>query len=149
MNVNQLPSIVKKGKKRVGRGIGSGRGGHTVGRGQKGQKARGKIHPLFEGTKIKKSLIKRLPFQRGKGLLKPRGKDAIVVNLKYLSLLPDGSIVNKELLIKQGIISKEASLLPVKILGDGELTKKLIVRLPISASAARKVQKAGGNIEQA
>lgn len=74
MRLHELPKIVKKDKKRVGRGYGSGRGGHTVGRGQKGQKARSKIGPLFEGTKIKKSLIQRLPMQRGKGKFKPRKK---------------------------------------------------------------------------
>ncbi len=63
----KLPKIVARGKKRVGRGRGSGKGGHTVGRGQKGQKARGKVGVLFEGMKMKKSLIKRLPLQRGKG----------------------------------------------------------------------------------
>lgn len=72
MKLNELLRIVSKGKKRVGRGLGSGKGGHTVGRGQKGQKTRGKISPLFEGTKVKKSLIKRLPLLRGKGKLKPK-----------------------------------------------------------------------------
>lgn len=67
-----LPAIVTKKGKRVGRGYGSGKGGHTVGRGQKGQKTRGKIGPLFEGTKNKKSLFQRLPVIRGKGKLKPR-----------------------------------------------------------------------------
>lgn len=72
MRLHELPKIVKKGKKRLGRGYGSGKGGHTVGRGQKGQKARGKIHPLFTGTKTKKSLLQRLPLLRGKGRLKPK-----------------------------------------------------------------------------
>lgn len=63
----KLPKVVLRGKKRLGRGYGSGKGGHTVGRGQKGQKARNKIGILFEGMKMKKSLIKRLPLQRGKG----------------------------------------------------------------------------------
>ena len=72
MSLHTLKNIVGKSKKRVGRGLGSGKGGHTVGRGQKGQKTRGKISPLFEGTKVKKSLIKRLPLLRGKGKLKPK-----------------------------------------------------------------------------
>lgn len=63
----KLPKIVTRAKKRIGRGRGSGKGGHTVGRGQKGQKVRGKVGVLFEGMKMKKSLIKRLPFVRGKG----------------------------------------------------------------------------------
>lgn len=72
MSLHTLKVVVGKSKKRVGRGLGSGKGGHTVGRGQKGQKTRGKISPLFEGTKVKKSLIKRLPLLRGKGKLKPK-----------------------------------------------------------------------------
>ena len=67
-----LPKVVTKSKKRVGRGRGSGKGGHTVGRGQKGQKTRGKIAVLFEGMKVKKSLLKRLPLARGKGKFHPK-----------------------------------------------------------------------------
>ncbi len=63
----RLPKIVAKSKKRVGRGMGSGKGSHTSGRGQKGQKSRGDIGILFEGYKMKKSFLKRLPLQRGKG----------------------------------------------------------------------------------
>ena len=62
-----LPKIITRSKKRPGRGYGSGRGGHTSGRGQKGQKSRGKIGVLFEGVKMKKSFLKRLPLARGKG----------------------------------------------------------------------------------
>jgi len=67
-----LPKVVQKSKKRVGRGRGSGKGGHTVGRGQKGQRTRGKISVLFEGMKVKKSLLKRLPLARGKGKFHPK-----------------------------------------------------------------------------
>ncbi|MBI2590719.1 MAG: hypothetical protein HYW33_02435 [Candidatus Blackburnbacteria bacterium] len=72
LTLNSLPKIKYKNRKRLGRGYGSGKGGHTSSRGQKGQKVRGKIHPLFEGQKNKKSLIQRLPLLRGKGKLKPR-----------------------------------------------------------------------------
>lgn len=65
--MQKLPKIVKRPKKRVGRGMGSGKGSHTAGRGQKGQKSRGSVHVLFEGMKVKKSFLKRLPKARGKG----------------------------------------------------------------------------------
>jgi large subunit ribosomal protein L15 len=81
MNLSSLPKIVSKKQKRVGRGMGSGVGSHTTGRGNKGQKARERVHIMFEGTKFKKSLIKRLPYQRGKGKLKSRK----VVTSKYVS----------------------------------------------------------------
>jgi len=66
MNI-RLPKVVMSKRKRLGRGMGSGKGSHTSGRGQKGQKSRGGIHVLFEGVKTKKSLLKRLPLMRGKG----------------------------------------------------------------------------------
>jgi large subunit ribosomal protein L15 len=65
--MTKLPKAVAKSKKRVGRGMGSGKGSHTSGRGQKGQKTRGTIGVLFEGMKMRKSYLKRLPLMRGKG----------------------------------------------------------------------------------
>lgn len=105
--LNNLPKITSKGKKRVGRGYGSGKGGHTVGRGQKGQKARGKVGLLFEGTKVKKSLIQRLPVMRGKGRFKPKPKP-LPVKLASLNRLKEGSRVDVQLLVKQGIVSPKA-----------------------------------------
>lgn len=141
-----LSKIVARGKKRVGRGRGSGKGGHTVGRGQKGQKARGKIGILFEGIKVKKSLIKKLPLQRGKGKGRP-GEKPVIVKLSYLNLLPAGSKVDLDLLVKEGIVRKEdAQEFGIKILGDGEVKKKLTIEIPISNSAAKKIEAAGGKV---
>lgn len=143
--LNILPSIKNKAKKRVGRGMGSGKGSHTVGRGQKGQKVRNTIHPLFEGTKMKKSLIQRLPLQRGKGKLKPKQKQVIIINVGTLELLPENSKVNMELLVKTGLVaaSKKVS---VKVLGKGNLTKKLTVELSASKDARAKIEKAAGTV---
>jgi len=141
-----LVKTVTKGKRRIGRGHGSGRGAHTVGRGQKGQKSRGKINILFEGVKVKKSFIKRLPLRRGKGKFKA-GKKPLIVKLGYLDFLPAGSKVDINLLVKHGIVKEaDAQKFGVKILGDGELTKKFSVAIPISKSAAKKIEKAGGKI---
>lgn len=74
MKLNNLPKTTSRKRKRLGRGYGSGKGGHTVGRGAKGHKARGKVGLLFAGTKTKKSLLKGLPLQRGKGKLKAKKK---------------------------------------------------------------------------
>lgn len=142
----ELPKVVARRKKRRGRGYGSGKGGHTTGRGQKGQKSRTKIGILFEGVKVKKSLIKRLPLQRGKGRFKAKAKP-LVVKLSYLNLLPSGTKVDITALVKFGIVKRDdAERYGVKILGDGKLTKKLTISLPISNSAAKKVEKAGGKI---
>lgn len=146
MSLHTLTNVVGKSKKRVGRGLGSGKGGHTVGRGQKGQKTRGRISPLFEGTKVKKSLIKRLPLLRGKGKLKSRGLPVFVVDVSSLNVLPNGSTVNVEFLIKEGLLSKEAMGGKVKILGNGELAKKLTVMVRTSKGAKIKIEKAGGSV---
>jgi len=147
MNLEKLPKQVARSKKRLGRGIGSGKGGHTSSRGQKGQKTRNRMGLFFEGTKIKKSLLKRLPLLPGKGKFKPGKRKSIVVNLKYLNLFSDGSVVDLENLIKNQIVSaREAKKFGVKILGDGDLTKKLTVNLPVSQGAREKIEKAGGKV---
>ncbi len=144
--MNNLPKIVTKRKKRLGHGIGSGKGGHTSSRGQKGQKARTSVGILFEGLKVKKSLLRRLPLIRGKGKFKAKEKP-LVVNLEILNLLPANAKVDIEALVKAGIIKESiARKIGVKILGNGKLTKKLNIALPISKSAAKMVIKAGGKI---
>ncbi len=147
MELNKLPKISTRSKKRVGRGFGSGKGGHTSGRGQKGQKSRGKIPMTMEGTKIKKSLLKRLPLRRGKGKFKPISPKPLIVNIKYLNLFKKDEEVTLESLIKKGVVdSKQAKTAGVKILGDGEIKIALKVRVPSSKGAAKKIIKAGGQI---
>lgn len=144
--MNDLPKIVGRNKKRRGRGYGSGKGGHTTGRGQKGQKARSDIGVLFEGIKMKKSFIKRLPLRRGRGRFKAKNKP-LVVKLGILNIFPAGSVVDLNLLIKEKIVDAgDARTYGVKILGDGEIEKKLTIVLPISKSAARKVERVGGKV---
>lgn len=146
ITLNSLPKIKSRGKKRVGRGIGSGKGGHTVGRGQKGQKVRGKIHPLFEGTKVKKSLIQRLPLIRGKGRLKAYQKP-IEINVGKLQALSENSSVDVDMLVKKGLVDKKAKKYGIKILGEGKLTKKLTVQLLASAKAKATIEAAGGEVK--
>lgn len=143
----KLPKVITQRKKRLGRGIGSGKGGHTVGRGQKGQKTRAHLGILFEGKKVKKSLFKRLPFLRGKGKFKSLRKKPIIINLTYLNVFPAGAKVTLETLASFGIIKLEdAKKIGVKILGNGDIAKKLEILVPISHSAAKKIEKAGGKI---
>lgn len=143
----QLAKIVSRRKKRLGHGAGSGKGFHTSSRGQKGQKSRRGIHVLFEGYKVKKSLIRRLPMQRGRGKFKMQGVNPMIVNLDALNLMDSGSEVNISSLVKAGIVNEaDAKTFGVKILGGGELTKKLTVNLPISKSAIVKIEKAGGKV---
>jgi len=145
MKLNQLPKITSKKKKRVGRGYGSGKGGHTSGRGAKGQKARSKVKPWFEGGQT--PLLKRLPMKRGKDKFKSLKPKPIVLNLKYLNLLPKNKKVTLKSLVKHGLVDKrEAEKYGVKILGGGELKIPLTVQLPCSKSAQKKIEKAGGKV---
>lgn len=147
MNLNTLPKITAKPKKRIGRGHGSGKGGHTVGKGKYGQKSREKISLIFEGTKLKKSLLKRLPLLRGKGKFKSHKLKPIVVNIKYLNLFDKNEIVDIKSLAKKGIIKEEdGKKYGIKILGNGDLNIPLRVNLPCSKSAAKKIINAGGEI---
>ena len=101
---------------------------------------------MFEGLKVKKSLLKKLPLMRGKDKFKAHPKP-IIVKLDLLNLLPSKANVDVELLIKEGIVNAEdAGQVGVKILGGGELKKALNIKVPISRSAAKMVEKAGGKI---
>lgn len=148
MNIlNQLSKTTDKQKRRIGRGIGSGNGGHTVGRGSKGQKARSKVRITFDGQKIKKGWIKRLPFLRGKHRLLSHPKPTIF-NLGQIDkwFKKDEVITLNSLSKKSKLpISKLSS--SIKILSTGELTKSLIFKdLSISESAKKKIISAGGKI---
>lgn len=139
-----LGKITTKKLRRVGRGHGSGRG-KTSGRGMKGQKARRNISLGFEGGAL--PLIKRLPFRRGKGRNNPIKPKPVVVNIKALNLLPAKAVVDIETLIKHNIVvASEAKKFGVKILGDGELKNAVTVKLPVTNSAKRKIEKAGGSV---
>jgi len=141
-----LPKVTTRRKKRLGRGYGSGKGGHTSGRGQKGQKSRKNLGILFEGVKVKKSLIKRLPLKRGKGRFHSKGKP-LIIKTDYLNVLPAGTLVNLEALVKHKIVNKkDAEKYGVKILGDGKIGKKFIIAVRISKSAAKGVERAGGKV---
>lgn len=132
--INTLPKIKSRARKRLGRGYGSGKGGHTSSRGQKGQKVRGKIHPLFEGQKNKKSLIQRLPLLRGKGKLKKQG--VITIQAGRLDVFDNGTTVSGSLLVEKGIITRSQLKRRIKIVAGGNLSKKLGLAPQINASSS-------------
>jgi large subunit ribosomal protein L15 len=129
---------------RLGRGHGSGKV-KTSGRGQKGQKARtgAGIPAYFEGGQMR--LARRLPILRG--FDNPFRKEFGIVNVEQLEEWDGDTEINPETLVAQRFLrANEAEL--VKILGDGELTRKLTVRVhKCSASARQKIEAAGGHIE--
>lgn len=135
-SLSSLPKVVSRPAKRIGRGFGSGKGGHTSSRGQKGQRSRRTIPWYFEGGQL--PLIHRLPFLRGKGRLNPLKPVPVIVKTSQLEKLATGSVVDLELLIKEKIVSeKEARKLGVKILFDQKIAKKLTLKIPASSSVKK------------
>ena len=126
---------------RKGRGHGSGNG-KTAGKGHKGQKARsGAPRPGFEGGQM--PLYRRLP---KRGFTNRNSKEIIGINLSALERFENDSVVSVETLIAEGIVRNPKD--GVKILGNGELTKKLTVQAnAFSASAAAKIEALGGKAE--
>ena len=129
-------------KKRVGRGPGSGLG-KTSGRGQKGQKARsgGSINPVFEGGQL--PLYRRIP---KRGFTNRNSKTIVGINIDALEVFDNDAVVSVETLIEQGIVKNPRD--GVKILGNGELTKKLTVQAnAFSKNAVEKIEAVGGKAE--
>jgi len=147
---NLKPAQKRRPRKRIGRGLGSGKGRYS-GRGIKGQKSRAGSHtmrPGFEGGQM--PIYMRLPKQRG-----PYSKDAmpmgphrtstVPVNLRDLErVFDDGADVTLEAMVEKGLLKNTRT--DVKVLGQGELSKKLAVTAhSFSASAREKIEKAGGS----
>ncbi len=132
----------KQRKIRVGRGRASGKG-KTAGRGHKGQYARaGASHkPLFEGGQM--PLVRKLP---KRGFNNYNRKEILPVNLDALNVFEDGTEVTIELLKEQGLVNGRFD--GVKVLGNGNVEKKLTVKVnAFSASAKEKIEAAGGTCE--
>lgn len=138
---NLQPNTKKKTKKRVGRG---GKRGTYSGRGMKGQKSRAghRIRPQL------RDIIKQLPKKRGYAFKSIKEKPAIVNVGALEEKFKDGAQITPRNLLDAGIISRKKGKIPeVKLLGDGNLTKKLLVsKCQISKSAREKILKAGGQI---
>ena len=127
---------------RKGRGTGSGNG-KTAGRGHKGQNARsgGGVRPGFEGGQI--PLYRRLP---KRGFHNKFAKQYTAINVGKLNDFEDGAVINLETLTERGLVRKQLD--GVKILGQGELTKKVTVQATVfSAAAKEKIEAAGGKCE--
>jgi large subunit ribosomal protein L15 len=143
MKIHELELNSIKDRKRVGRGIGSGYG-KTAGRGTKGQNSRagGGVRIGFAGGQ--NPLAKQLPKKRGFRALNPTIYQ--VVNLSQLNSFKDGDVVTNESLAKLGLVKKADQI--VKLLAQGEVTKKLTVKVQAaSATAQEAVKKAGGAVE--
>lgn len=144
MKMHELAPAIgsTKESKRIGRGHGSGNG-KTAGKGHKGQKARAGhgMRAGFEGGQM--PLQRRVP---KRGFNNIFAEEWVAINVSALEVFEDGNVVDADALKAKGIIKK--ANLPVKVLGNGKLTKKLEVKLnAYSASAAEKIAAAGGKTE--
>jgi len=138
------PKGAHRERRRVGRGLGSGRG-TTAGKGTKGQKARsgGAKPPYFEGGQL--PLVRRLPYRRG--FNNPFRVSFTAVNLRQLADFPAQAEVTVEALVTRGIVHPDER--PIKLLGDGDITVPLRVRVDrVSATARGKIEAAGGSVEE-
>ena len=129
--------------KRIGRGYGSGRGGHASTRGVKGQRSRkgSSFNAYFEGGQM--PLVRRLPKRGFNNIFR---KEMVVVNLEKLVDVPKSTTVNLDYLKKQNLVPLSA--LHVKILGEGNLKHALTLQVhAVSKAAQAKVEKAGGKVE--
>jgi large subunit ribosomal protein L15 len=140
-NLSPAEGSRKSDNFRRGRGHASGNG-KTAGKGHKGQKARsGATRPGFEGGQM--PLYRRLP---KRGFTDRNSKVITAINVSTLNRFEDGTEVTPELLLQSGAVSKIVD--GVKILGEGELTKKLTVRVhAVSEGAKNKIESAGGTVE--
>ncbi len=144
MKLHELSPVAgsTKERKRIGRGAGSGQG-KTAGKGHKGQKARsgGNVRPGFEGGQM--PLARRVP---KRGFNNIFAKNIVTISVRDLNKFEDGAVVDTKALLDAGIISKAQD--GVKVLSNGEITKKLTVQLAaFSASAKEKIENAGGKAE--
>lgn len=143
MKLNELkPSVPRKARKRVGRGESSGLG-KTAGRGSNGQNSRagGGVKPGFEGGQM--PIIRRTP-KRGFSNY-PFKKEYTIINLDLLNRFEEGTVVTPEILLENGLISKLNDGL--KVLGNGQLDKKIVVEAhKVSATAKKAIEEKGGSV---
>ena len=144
MKLHTLETTTTKPKKRLGLGYGSGKGGHTSGRGQKGQKARGDMPLTFVGSSW--VWFKRLPFMRGKSVFKKLHLKR-TLSLSDLNCFQNGEVVNQETLRSHNLIPKGAGSMVCKIVNSGKLDKSLIVHIPATPKAKQAIIQAGGEYQ--
>ena len=144
MKLHNLEKLIDRSKKRIGRGIGSGKG-KAGGRGTKGQKARGKIPASFIGGSL--PLYKKLPFVSGWGNKKANLKP-VVITFDHLNTFKADSTISVAALFESKIIAgRSAQKRGVKILDKGELKiRGLKVEIPVSREAKAKIEKLGGKV---
>jgi large subunit ribosomal protein L15 len=143
MQLNNLDKLTTPSAKRLGRGIGSGKG-KTSGRGMKGQKSRGKIPAANVGAGL--IYFKKLPYRRGWGNTKVSAKPALV-KIEKLNLFSAGAVVSINSLLENKIINANDAKKGVKIVNGGTLTvKNLSIEMPVTESVKSVIELSGGKV---
>ncbi|MBU0976442.1 MAG: uL15m family ribosomal protein [Patescibacteria group bacterium] len=142
---------IKKKKKIVGRGYGSGKGGHTVGKGMKGQRSRSGFKR--QRAWIREAKLNSLPKLRGIGKRSNKRKykkakeSVFILNLSDLENLREGEVITVQYLKGTGLIKGSSKKVLVRILGNGDISKKFSIKgIKVSASATKKIEQAGGKV---
>lgn len=140
--LSKLPAIIDKKAKRLGRGIGSGKGSKSTRGTTRHQKARGRIPLSFMGGQARD--VKKYPLMRGKGKNKSVQAVPYALAVSKLNAFKDGDTVNFKSLLEQNLI--DPAVVRVKVVANGKLEKKLTVALPVSGSVKKAIEKAGGSV---
>ena len=143
MNLHNINKLSQRTAKRVGRGIGSGKG-KTSGRGMKGQKSRGKIPAANVGAGL--IYFKKLPYRRGWGNTKTSVKPSLVT-VEKLNIFATGATVSVATLIENKVVNEKAARKGIKIVSGGQFTgKNIIIEVPVTQSARSVIEQAGGKV---
>ncbi len=145
--LSSLPGLVTHKKKRLGRGLGSGKGAKSTRGTTRHQKARESIPLHFEGGQNR--LVKRFPLLRGKGKNTSKRQAPIILTASRLNIFSDGDVVNAESLIKKKIIEPTMKKRKKKIIAGGKLLRKLEINIPVSESVKKETEKLGGSVTTA
>lgn len=137
-----LTKSTKTSKKRLGRGFGSGVGGHTVGRGQKGQKTRGVMPVWFEGGQL--PIIRRTPFIKGKHRFQSINSQPIAINLDFLNHFDNDTVIDAATLTKSLKLNEKEAKRGFKIVATGKLDKALTIKVLATAGAIKLIEAAKG-----
>jgi large subunit ribosomal protein L15 len=143
MQLNNLDKLTTRSAKRLGRGIGSGRG-KTSGRGMKGQKSRGKIPAANVGAGL--IYFKKLPYRRGLGNSKMSVKPTLI-KIAQLNVFKTGTAVTMASLLENKLINEKSAKKGVKIVNGGEMTvKNLSVEVPVTQAVKSVIEHSGGKV---
>lgn len=147
MKLHELPKTTTTRAKRLGHGYGSGVGGHTVGKGQKGQTTRGRLPIWFEGGQLPQ--IRRFPFIRGKSRFDSLKAATVLVTLDQLNRFSANEVVDVKKLVEAHIVTdKDLETKQVKVVANGKIEVPLTVKLSASKTAEKQIVAAGGQVNR-